>query len=561
MFCLTQPMVYLVKKKIKNKKYLYLTKGARVDGKSKVVWQLYLGAEDSIENLKDRLNKDFKNVTYKSFDFGLPSILLHYAKRMNLVEIINSEVDKRNQGLSVGEYLLIASLNRCIQPVSKSNIRHWMNQTYLKIEFDQIDTYLNSNAYTNHFKYFSSENIERIEKKMLKQLISEFQVDLSNIFYDPTNYYTYINPHTQLLPRHGKSKEGRKVLNIVGLSIYCTSDGGVPILHQTYPGNIMDAELFKTEFPRFIETLKSLDLQDSKLVLVFDKGNLSDDVFEEIQKSDIKFICSIRPSTQKSLHHLTGEDFEIFTLPNQKKVGIKEFRREMYGGKYNLFATFNPNTNRWSGSNKMIKVTAKIDEVNEYFKDRLNKNKWRDKDNVSEKIDKIVNIKDYLEYIDYSVEGDYCKVKYSISLNDDAIDAHLKTLGKSYFLTNIDDKKPDEIIWHYRQQYTVERVFRTIKNPNILAIRPMHHHLDSSIRAHSFSVVVGLMLLSLLHRDVVKQFSEISLEKMISMLSDIRVVEIDMGNSKKYQLEKMSPEVKKLAKFLKIKDFLKKRTP
>ena len=206
---------------------------------------------------------------------------------MKFIETINSVTEKRDQGMSVGEYLLIASLNRCIQPVSKSNLRNWMNQSYLKINFEHIDTYLDSNAYTNHFRYFTRENIERIEKKIMKRLISEFQIDLSNIFYDPTNYYTYINPDKQLLPRHGKSKEGRNILNIVGLSIYCTSDGGVPILHQTYPGNTMDAKLFKTEFPRFIETLNSLDMHDSKIILVFDEGNLSDEVFLEIQKSNV----------------------------------------------------------------------------------------------------------------------------------------------------------------------------------------------------------------------------------------------------------------------------------
>ncbi|MCF6239748.1 MAG: IS1634 family transposase [Bacteroidales bacterium] len=557
MYYLTTHMVYLVKKKIKGKNYLYLTKSARVKGKSKVVWQLYLGPEAKIENLKDKLSQEIKKVEYKSYVFGLPSILMKYARRLKLVEIINSEVNKREQGRSVGEYLLIACLNRCIQPVSKSNIRNWMDQTYLKIHFTKFDTYLDSNAYTNHFKYFTMENIARMEKNILQQLIKEFQIDLKDIFYDPTNYYTYINPKTQLLPRHGKSKEGRNILNIVGLSIFCSSDGGVPILHQTYPGNIMDATLFKTEFPRFVDILKTLDVDSSRITLIFDKGNLSDEVFQEIQQSGVHFICSIRPSTQKELHHLRGEDFEIFTLKNGKKVGIKEFRREIYGGRYSLFVTFNPNTNQWNGSNKMKKILKKIEEVEEYFAERLNARKWRNKTNVLQKIDRIINIKDYLNYIYFSVEGNYGELKLSISLNEEAMNEHLKTLGKSYFLTNIDDKKPDEIIWLYRQQYTVENAFKIIKNANILSIRPVYHHLDSSIRGHSFSVIIGLMLLSLIHRDVVKQFPDISFQKMLRMLSEIRVTEIKIGNVTKYQLERMTPEIRKLSNFLKLKDFLK----
>ena len=72
-------MVYLSKKKIKGNNYLYLNQQARVDGKSKRIWQIYLGPEDSVEKLRINIASAKVETNFKSFEFGLPSILLHYS--------------------------------------------------------------------------------------------------------------------------------------------------------------------------------------------------------------------------------------------------------------------------------------------------------------------------------------------------------------------------------------------------------------------------------------------------------------------------------------------------
>lgn len=549
-------MVYIAKKKVKGKTYLYLTKKERVDGKPRVTWQKYLGPEDSIHKMEKNIDAFRKKTEFEIKDFGLPMALLTYAERLRIVDIVNSKTEKRSQGLSVGEYLLIASLNRCIKPTSKAKIKKWFDGTYFEKKFPEINTYLDSNAYTNHFKYLDEGIIEEIEAELHKILISEFQLEMNSLFYDPTNFHTFINPKGQELPKHGKSKEGRHTLNLVGLSIFCTQDGGVPIMQKTYPGNVMDAKLFKSEFPRFIERLKIIRLDSSKTTLVFDKGNISENVFKEIDKSNIGFICTIRPSTQKQLHSLKGEDFEIFTLPNGKKVGLKEYGRYIFGNKYRMIVSFNPNQNSWNGSIKMEKILNKLVEINEFFGERLNTHKWREIKNVDTKIRKIIGKNDYLDYIDYSLNGDYGMLSLKIELNEEAIDEHIKTLGKSYYITNREDLTPMELIWLYRQQYTVEHVFKYLKMPNMLQIRPMFHYTDSSIRGHVFSVVLGLLLVTLLHRDVVKKFPKMSILEMLENLSQLKVIHIKSGNKVQNVLSGMNPASDKLANYLKLTKYL-----
>lgn len=548
-------MVYLVKKKVKGKIYLYLNKKARVDGKSKVVWQQYLGPENSIEKLSDNISGYLKNYELTVHNFGLPVLLLEIAIKLNLVEIIDKEVGKRNQGLSVGEYVLISTINRVVKPLSKAKMRKWFDTTHLQKLLPQINTYLDSNAYLNHFAYLNDEKISKIGLELNKILISEFNLDMKNVFYDPTNYYTFINPREQKLPKHGKSKEAKNTLNLISLSLFCTEDG-IPIMHHTYPGNIQDATHFKSEFPKFIDRMSKLGMDNSTLTLVFDKGNISETAFQEIEKSKINFICSVRPSSHKDLHYIKGEDFEIFTLPNEKQVGLKEFRRKLHGTEYRLIVAYNPNKKKWSSNIKLEKIEKRISEVKEYFSTRLNKNKWRDQENVIYKIKSIIKNKDYFNYINFKVEGEYGELSYSIDLKSELLEDHLDTLGKSYFMTNRTDLKPKEIIWLYRQQYTVEHAFRMLKKSNFIQIRPMYHHKDSSILGHVFTVVLSLLLTSLLHKEVRKKFPYMSLMSMIEYLSEIETVTLDLPNKTVVKMATMSPEARKLANYFNLQKYL-----
>lgn len=550
-------MVHIVRKKKGDKIYLYLRQNHRVEGRSKQKWVVYLGPEHDDEKIKNKLSQVKTPQTIEAFNFVFPAILLGIAKKLELVNIINNNTNKRNQGISVGEYMLIAILNRCIKPTSKNQLQTWFDNSYLKDEFPQLLENLNSNAFSNHFKYLDIVSIDKIESDIQKKLTSEFDVDMTNLFYDPTNFYTFINPDAnQLLPKHGHSKEGRKTLNIVNFSLFCSDDGGVPIMHKTYPGNIVDVTHFKTEFPRFISKMEELGIDVEKVILIFDKGNISDELFEELQRSKIKFICTIRPSTQKQLHHLQGDDFEIFTLPNKKKVGAKEFANKINNRVYRIIVSYEPARNKWYGTNLMEKLEIDIAKIDEWFSDRLNKKMWRKKNKVEVKLLDLIK-KKHLPYIDYLIEGKDGSLKLTYGLNQIEIDRYFKTLGKSYLLTNLDDnERPQDIIWRYRQQYIVERAFKYIKNNNFLSIRPMFHYNDDSIRGHVFSCVLGLTLLSLLHRDVQVKFPEMSMASMVEELKNSQIIRVTTGNQIIDKIVPAHANSGKLLNFLNYKKYL-----
>jgi hypothetical protein len=90
--------------------------------------------------------------------------LFDIAQRLDLVPLLDSVLPgKRRQGLSAGQYLLLAAINRAVAPSSKLRFADWYRQTILTVE--------------------------------------RFQLDLRALIYDGTNFFTYING-PGLQPQH-----------------------------------------------------------------------------------------------------------------------------------------------------------------------------------------------------------------------------------------------------------------------------------------------------------------------------------------------------------------------
>ncbi len=82
---------------------------------------------------------DIEKLDIIYYDYGLPVALMTIAEKLDLIGIIDRATSKRQQGLSVGQYVAIASLNRCIKPLSKHQLLNWFYTTYLQHFFPKIE--------------------------------------------------------------------------------------------------------------------------------------------------------------------------------------------------------------------------------------------------------------------------------------------------------------------------------------------------------------------------------------------------------------------------------------
>ncbi len=84
-------------------------------------------------------------------------------------------------------------------------------------------------AYSNHFEYLTDTALQKIQDNLITALGKNFDLDMSHLIYDPTNFYTYSqDDDDEALPQLGHGKEFGIELRIVGLALLCTQNGGVP---------------------------------------------------------------------------------------------------------------------------------------------------------------------------------------------------------------------------------------------------------------------------------------------------------------------------------------------
>jgi hypothetical protein len=116
---MTYHMASILKKTIHGHVSYYARECRRVEGKPRIVWQKYLGRAEDLIAAATRSPADAPAQPCEASvtEFGASAALFDLARRLRLVEHIDRHVPKtRAAGPSVGTYLLVAALNRCLAP-------------------------------------------------------------------------------------------------------------------------------------------------------------------------------------------------------------------------------------------------------------------------------------------------------------------------------------------------------------------------------------------------------------------------------------------------------------
>jgi transposase len=268
------------KKKHRDKTYYYYVESRRINGKPTIVNQEYLGTAQKILECVKEPDKALQQSTLCSViqEYGMVALLYDLAVRLNLVGIIDSFVSKRRQGPTVGMYILIEAINRAVAPSSTTEPREWYKKTILP-----CITHINASAFTaqnfwNNISKISEEALEDMENEILTKTLEVYDIDVSNLIYDATNYFTYIDTKQESeLAKRGHRESKRNDLRVVGLSLMVSPDYSIPLFHETYPGNMNDAKQFGNIGIRLKDRLKELTGFDHDITMVFDRGNNSED--------------------------------------------------------------------------------------------------------------------------------------------------------------------------------------------------------------------------------------------------------------------------------------------
>ena len=203
-------MPSLTRKLINGRPYYYARWCQRVDGRPKIVKTLYLGSLDNIVQAVESAQQPLPPREAEIAHFADVAALYDQALQLGLVELIDAQIPKRHQGLSVGQYLVLAAINRAAHPTSKAKLAQWYRQTVLPRLMPADADELTSQAFWNHMDRVGQEDIEAIEKNLAQRLLRDLKLDLRMLVYDGTNFFTSINTtNPATLPARGHNKQKR----------------------------------------------------------------------------------------------------------------------------------------------------------------------------------------------------------------------------------------------------------------------------------------------------------------------------------------------------------------
>lgn len=553
-------MAYLFRKKKSGNNFAwYLGKNAWVNGSSKRVWEKYVGTVDAIKEMVE--NPSFPE-EIESLSFGLPATMLGINQQLNFSRIVDKHCPKRNQGLTVGEHILIDIINRSDEQNSHNKLGDWFSKTVLKLIFKAEASYLSSQSYWNHWQHLSEEKIEDIQKEMLPIIMKD--VNIEQLFYDPTNFTTFIadehkdtpkgmKRHKVSIAKYGKSKSGIKGLRQINLALLVTKDYGIPLWHKPYEGNINDYTFFKSFVKSMRDKVEIFAKECKSITLVFDKGNNTPTAVKNIG-NDLHFFMlgSLAPSQHKDWLEIPLERFDIEYKTAKKEAGkAHSFRAEVFGKQCCIVITYNERTafnQRKRTERALSKALAYLNEA----KKKLNEPRWKDYEEVLLRIH--TNILQFhakgLVQWKLNKEGKTLALEYNEGKEE--LEYLKNSYGKSILFTDNDSLEIIEVIEAYTGKYIVEQKIKLLKNKHVISFTPDYCWTDDSLRAHSFTCVMALLFVSVLRKKVNENGLKLSEEEIVSNLKQIRQGLVLMPKQKSVTpiIEKMDDMQKKLYQLL-----------
>lgn len=561
-------MAGLIKQKVNGRSYYYVIETKRVNGQPRVVSKKYLGKLDDIVR---KVTEPPQPSAVKSREFGLTAALLSISDKLSFVKLVDDVVIKRNQGATVGQYMLIAAANRCSAPTSKSKIGEWYDWTILPRIQRVEPKYLTSQRFWDNMDLITEEEIVELQVSLAKKVVDLYQVDLRVLLYDATNFFTYIdtnNPCT--LPQRGHNKQKRNDLRQIGLALMVSRENGIPLFYDVYQGNESDP----VEFDRFIrEVIKRFNdifTACDDLTIVCDKGNNSKKNLEMVDKTPFHFVASLSPSHLKSVLEIPLEQYQDCQSERLKDEKYYITREKVFAAERTIVCVYNPALLQgqlqgiYTNLAKTEKLLSLLQGKLLAWKEAGRKGKRPTAVSVEKQVKKILarqHMGTLIRYTVQDVDNKWVDLQYSV--DEQAFDELKNTsLGKTILFTDRDDWQAEEIILTYRDQNKIEQSFRQMKDPSWVSWDPLLHWTDQKIRVHAFYCFAALLMSALLRKELQNRKIAVSLTRAFEKLSKIQEVTIEYPAPKRTQepvrltmLTEMDSEQKELFEALGLANY------
>jgi transposase len=546
-------MVHFHKKEIKGNDYWYLRETKWIDGKSKVIWRKYLG---TIEKIKEVFEHEEKALSVKvsSFEFGKTAAILRISEELEFCKCVNQNVTKKEiEGLSVGEYMLLIILGRTNGPLSKQATAEWFNESFLKYQW-KFPHKLNSQNFLNNMDFLTEQTMRKIEENIAAKLIDE-GIKPTTIFWDTTNVFTYIESGEEL-PQKGRSKQKRHDKNLVTFGI-AQSDENIPLIHETYPGNVHDAKLFPEIIDKLVDRLRNLKINTTDMTVVFDKGNNSDDNINKALEN-MHVVGSLKRNQVKALMEVPLSEYD-FLYKSSKVNEVYGYRtkKHVFGQEFTVVVSHNSKSQvkkEKKYEETKVKILERLTELKKKAEQENGKGKKITRKGLCTNANKIIysNLSTIFKY-KIPEEG---KISFEYWVDKTAEEEFKNSFGKIAIFTDLHGSSSADIARTYFGKNLVEEDFKFLKDKLLIPVPPIFIRKDDRIRVHVFLCIMGMLFYRYLAKKV--KYVGLSIKELQHQLEGIRMAFVKNNETSKISLvvEEMNPIQAKLFSRLELNEFL-----
>jgi transposase len=542
----TKAMASLQRVRVHGHSYWRIVESRRVQGKPGIRVVAYLGkADDLLARLRGT-----ETLEIRSLSHGAVAALAGLAQELDVAGTIDRHLKLsgrrsrkrlppstrlaplRNDGLSVGQSLLLAALGRACHATSKRGFASWARTTTLGDLFGVDVERLTSQHFWDQMEQLPVETIAPIEREIVSRVLERFELPLETLLYDATNFFTFIastNTRPEL-PARGHNKQKRHDLRQLGVALLCTREDGVPLWHKVYGGQVPDAKSFTEALTAFRQRLVEMHQKLESLTLVYDKGNLSRANQSLVDTSSLHYVASVSAASQRALLAEANPKMQPVSLDDEEEVLAYRTRRTLWGSQRTVVVLLSERLREGQKRGILQHIAsaerwlARLSETLKRGKQRRSQSRIRH--DIEARLRGRQHLRKVLKIVLSSDARGHLALSYAF--DQAALDAlHHDSLGRIVLITDRHDWTTPDIIRAYRGQTVVEAVFAHLKDPIHVALRPQFHWTDHKLHVHVFTCVLGYLLARLLHMRAKQTVAyPHGMERLLDDLQDVRRVTV-----------------------------------
>ena len=451
------------------------------------------------------------HVDLASHSHGAVAAVWQLAQTLDLAALIDAHVPPGpvlHDGLTVGQSLTLAILGRACHATSKRGFAAWAATTTLGTLARVDVTPLTNQHFWDQMHRVPVAAIAAIETALVARVLAQYAVPVDTVLYDATNFFTFLATTNAraTLPARGHNKQKRHDLRQVGVALCCTrGDPAIPLFHQVYGGARPDVRVFADVLPQLRARFVALGGDVDGITVVYDKGNVARHTQATVDAAPFHYVAALTAASQRALIAEATPALTPCVLSPDETLAVYRTRRVVWGVERTLLVLVSPRLQqgqRRGVEQHLGKAVAWLDQLQALLaRGRQRRSRAALEAQVAERL-RGQHLRDVLAV---QLVGTGRTLTLTYTVDHSALDRlEREWFGRLVLMTDQHDWSTPEIIGAYRGQSVVEGVFRALKDPLRLALRPQYHWTDHQLHIHAWLCVMAYLLATLVHRTAVR---------------------------------------------------------